>query len=123
MQTTTARRLGALYAALAVAAGAFAAHSLKLPTADAANWETGARYQMYHALALVLCSLLGDRGIPVRAANWCFAIGTPIFSTTLYAMALGGPRWLGAITPLGGTLMIVGWLCLLFGSARTDAST
>ncbi len=108
--------VGACLGGLAVVAGAFGAHGLedRLTEADLQHWETGARYEMYHGLALVLCGLLADRGFRVHVAAWSFLSGTVLFSGTLYGLALGGPRWLGAITPIGGTLLIVGWMGLAF---------
>jgi len=111
-------RLGALSAALAVAAGAFGAHALRerLSEPMLAVFETGARYQMYHALALVAVGLLAMvRGIPSRAlavAGWSFLVGTILFAGSLYALALTGERRLGAITPLGGLAFLVGWVAL-----------
>lgn len=94
--------------ALAVAAGAFAAHGAG-PDA-AALLKTGALYQLVHA---ALAATLRDR----RAAATMLA-GAGLFATTLYVMALGGPRWLGAVTPLGGVAMIAGWLMLAWRGGR-----
>ena len=99
--------LGALLGLLAVAAGAFGAHALEARLAPdrLSIFETAARYQMYHALALIAVSIAAAllRATPslVSAAGWCFVAGTLVFSGSLYVVALGGPRWLGAITPLG----------------------
>ncbi len=107
---------GAVHAAVAVAAGAMAAHALRprLEPRMFEVFETGARYQMYHALALLAVAWLIQQGPSGagQAAGWCFQIGIVLFSGTLYALALGGPKWLGMITPLGGTLFILGWLAL-----------
>ena len=99
--------IGAASGALAVGLGAFAAHGLeaKLAPRMLAVFETGVRYQMYHALALVLVGLFGRAPL----AGWAFVIGTACFSGSLYALALGGPRFFGPITPLGGLAFIVGW--------------
>lgn len=110
-------RAGAILGALAVAAGAFGAHALRdRLDARALGWfETAAHYQIVHALALVAVGLLagsGRAGVATNAAGWSFLVGTLIFAGTLDGLALGGPRWLGAITPIGGTLLIVGWLAL-----------
>lgn len=96
--------LAALSAALAIAAGAFGAHAA---TGAAAEWlRTGAYYQLTHAIAaLALCG----RGQLDRQAVLLLA-GSVGFALTLYAMALGAPHWLGAVTPLGGVAMVVGWL-------------
>ena len=117
--------LGALSAALAVAAGAFGAHALKghLSPEDLSVFETGARYQMYHALALLAVAWAATRwpGSAVHAAGWLFVIGTLLFSGSLYALALSGVRWLGAITPLGGLAFLAGWVCLALGAWRGKA--
>jgi len=99
---------------LDVALGAFGAHALKgrLSPEALAVFETGVRYQAYHALALLLLAAL--RG-PDRAA-WCFVGGIVLFSGSLYALALTGVRWLGAVTPLGGLLFLAGWLLLALKS-------
>jgi len=114
--------LGALSALLAVAAGAFGAHALRslLDPALLAAFETGARYQMYHALALLAVSRAVTRwpGGVTRAAGWLFVAGTLLFSGSLYAMALTGNRSLGAITPLGGVAFMAGWLCLAVAALR-----
>ncbi|MGH7533536.1 MAG: DUF423 domain-containing protein [Gemmatimonadales bacterium] len=117
--------LGALSAALAVAAGAFGAHALKghLSPDDLAVFETGARYQMYHAFALLAVAWAASRwpGGSVHAAGWLFVIGTLLFSGSLYLLALTGVRWLGAITPLGGLAFLAGWVCLAIGAWRGRA--
>ena len=109
-------RLGALSAFIAVAAGAFGAHALRtrLSPELLAVFETGARYQMYHALALLGVAWAVTRwpGPLLIWAGWLFALGTLLFSGSLYALALSGIRWLGAITPLGGVAFLAGWLCL-----------
>jgi uncharacterized membrane protein YgdD (TMEM256/DUF423 family) len=108
--------LGALSALAAVALGAFAAHGLKGRLSDDmfAVFEVGARYQMYHALALFATAWAATRwsGGAVSAAGWLFVAGTVVFSGSLYALALGGPRWLGALTPFGGIAFLAGWLAL-----------
>ncbi len=114
--------LGAASALLAVGAGAFGAHGLRARlTPDLlAVFETAARYQMYHALALLEAAWAVARWPgpwPVRA-GWLFVIGSVVFSGSLYALALSGVRWLGAITPLGGAAFLAGWLCLLLGALR-----
>jgi len=113
---------GALSAFLAVAAGAFGAHALRARLAPdlLTVFETGARYQMYHALALFAVVWASNRwpGIPMRAAGWLFIGGTLVFSGSLYLLALTGARWLGAITPLGGLLFLAGWAALAIGIAK-----
>jgi uncharacterized membrane protein YgdD (TMEM256/DUF423 family) len=114
--------IGALSAAVAVAAGAFGAHALKArfgPDALAV-WETAARYQMYHALALVALGPIAQawRAPALRAAGWLFVAGTVLFSGSLYLLVLTGVRGLGAVTPAGGVALIAGWLCVAWGVAR-----
>jgi uncharacterized membrane protein YgdD (TMEM256/DUF423 family) len=115
--------LGSLSGGLAVALGAFGAHALKdrLVANLLANFETGVRYQMYHALALLAVAWAvtrwPDSNLSV-AAGWLFVAGTVLFSGSLYVMALTGARWLGAVTPLGGVAFAVGWLCLLLTAWR-----
>ena len=77
-------------------------------------WDTAVLYHMVHVLALLFCGLLG-RDAASRAltvAGWCFGLGVLLFSGSLYLLALGGPWWLGPVTPLGGVAFIVGWLSL-----------
>lgn len=110
--------IGALLAGLAVAFGAFAAHGLKARLDDRALaiFETGARYQMYHALALLLVSVLISRAEVgqswLTASGTAFLVGIALFSGSLYALSLSGVKWLGAVAPLGGVALIVGWACL-----------
>lgn len=97
--------LAALSGAVAVAAGAFGAHGA---SGQAAEWlRTGGQYQLIHAVAALVALRLEARG-----PAWLFVVGGAIFAGTLYLMALGLPRWLGAITPIGGALLIGGWLWL-----------
>jgi uncharacterized membrane protein YgdD (TMEM256/DUF423 family) len=105
---------GALWALLGVGLGAFGAHGLKAVASEQslAWWETGARYHIVHAVALVLLGLLQGQRPGGGAAGWAFLLGSAVFSGTLYAMALGGPRWLGAVTPVGGLGLMLGWLLL-----------
>ena len=105
--------LGALNAAIAVAAGAFAAHGLRerLEARALEVFETGARYHMYHALAMVLAGLFAStRG--AATAGWIFQAGIVLFSGSLYALALTDVKVLGAVTPLGGLAFLAGWLWL-----------
>jgi uncharacterized membrane protein YgdD (TMEM256/DUF423 family) len=108
--------LAAISAFLAVAAGAFGAHALRARLAPdlLAVFETGARYQMYHALALVAAAWAVQRwpGALPAWAGWLFVAGTLLFSGSLYALALTGVRWFGAITPFGGVAFLAGWVCL-----------
>lgn len=117
--------IGALFGLVAVAAGAFGAHALEARLAPdrLAIFETAARYQMYHALALVgvawASSALAGSEALTSAAGWAFVIGTLIFCGSLYLLALGGPRWLGAITPIGGLAFITGWALLGVAALRS----
>jgi len=106
---------GAINAAIAVAAGAFAAHALrgKLEPRALEVFETGARYHMYHALAMVLCGLLA-----ATRPGWVFQAGIALFSGSLYALALTDVKVLGAITPLGGVAFLAGWIWLAVNALR-----
>jgi uncharacterized membrane protein YgdD (TMEM256/DUF423 family) len=114
--------LGSLSAFLAVALGAFGAHALKtrLDANLLAVFETGVRYQMIHALALLAVGWAGTRwpGSVLNAGGWLFVAGTLLFSGSLYALSLTGIRWLGAITPLGGVAWLAAWLCLAWAAWR-----
>ncbi len=109
--------LGGIGGFLSVALGAFAAHGLKGKRSDSmlANFQTGAQYQMYHSLALVMTAILikvlGTSAL-LTAAGWLFVVGIVLFSGSLYALSLSGIRKLGAITPLGGLAFLAGWACL-----------
>jgi uncharacterized membrane protein YgdD (TMEM256/DUF423 family) len=112
--------LGSVAAFLAVALGAFGAHGLRgrLSPDMLAVFETGVRYHMYHALALILVALVMGRfsGWLVSTAGWCFVAGIVLFSGSLYALAISGVTMLGAITPLGGLAFLAGWACLAFAA-------
>ena len=114
--------LGALFGSLAVGAGAFGAHALRsrLSVEALAIFETAARYQMYHALALLAAAWVASRwpGGAAHAAGWLFVGGTVVFSGSLYLLALTGARWLGAVTPVGGLALLVGWVALAWAVAR-----
>lgn len=114
---------GALLALLSVMAGAFGAHALKtVVSADYLEvFQTGARYQMYHALALILVALASSLPLSRRLLNWaarCFCVGTLLFSGSLYSLVLTDIHWLGAITPLGGLGFMAGWVCLVAAGWR-----
>ena len=117
---------GAVSAMLAVAAGAFGAHMLKEQVTDVAlqTFETAARYQMYHALALLFAGrfLVRRPHGALLASCWMFLFGTVLFSGSLYGLALTEVRWLGAVTPAGGALFLLGWLCLGVGALRRGHS-
>lgn len=114
--------VGAVHGALTVILGAFGAHALKerLTPDRLELWDTAVLYLALHALALVAYGLF--RTLLVRrsggAAGWCFFFGTVIFSGTVHALALGAPRWLGAVTPIGGVLLIVGWVLFAVETRR-----
>lgn len=100
--------------ASAVLLGAFGAHALRnvLDPMHAGIWETAVRYQFWHALALAGLAVSGRVGRAARIAAWAFALGVLLFSGSLYALALGAPRWIGAITPIGGLGFALGWISL-----------
>jgi uncharacterized membrane protein YgdD (TMEM256/DUF423 family) len=115
--------LGSLSGGMAVALGAFAAHGLRsrLTPDLLASFETGARYQMYHALALLAVAwavMHWTRSVFPSYAGWLFVAGTILFSFSLYLLALTGVRWLGAITPLGGVAFVAGWVSLALAAWR-----
>lgn len=118
--------LGALLAALAVIMGAFGAHALKsrLGADLAAVYRTAVDYHFYHALGLLAVGLAAERRPDVRVLRWAgvlLAGGIVLFSGSLYLLSLGGPRWLGAVTPFGGLAFIGGWLLLAWGALRGRA--
>jgi len=109
--------MGALFAFLGVAFGAFGAHGLRnrLSPDMLAVFETAVRYQMYHSLALLLVGLMMAPmgGTLIRTAGWAFAVGIVLFSGSLYLLTLTGTTTFGAITPIGGLAFLVGWACLI----------
>lgn len=115
--------VGSVAAFLAVALGAFGAHGLRsrLSPEMLAVFETGVRYHMYHALAIIATALVLGRmsGWLVSAAGWCFAAGIVLFSGSLYALALTGVTILGAITPIGGVAFLLGWAFLALAAASS----
>jgi uncharacterized membrane protein YgdD (TMEM256/DUF423 family) len=118
MSTRRILLAGALLGGLGVAAGAFGAHALKdaLGAARLGWWNTAVQYQMWHAVALLALAAL-----PVPRRGFAAALlvsGTIVFAGTLYIMALTGLRWLGAVTPIGGLLMIAGWAVLAWSAWR-----
>jgi uncharacterized membrane protein YgdD (TMEM256/DUF423 family) len=112
----------AFSAAISVAAGAFGAHALKarLPPDLLAVFETGARYEMYHAIGLALAAWAVARfsAAPAAWAGGLFLAGTLLFSGSLYALALTGVRSFGAVTPFGGVAFIAGWIALAVSALR-----
>ncbi len=111
---------GSLLALVGVAAGAFGAHWLEgyVEPDLLSSFETGSRYQMYHALALFAVAWVASRWRQRAAAwaGWAFVVGTVLFSGSLYLMALTGQRWLGAVTPLGGVGFLSGWALLAWAA-------
>lgn len=108
--------LGSVNAALAVTLGAFGTHGLKarVDASMLAIWNTASEYHFYHALGLLLVGIIAKQfgATSSVAAGWVMLAGMLIFSGSLYLLVLTGQRWLGAITPLGGTALIVAWLML-----------
>lgn len=116
--------MGSVLAGLAVVAGAFGTHGLKskITPEDIAVFETAVKYQMYHALALLIIGLMGFNFSPI-VIKWpaiLMSVGVLIFSGSLYAIVLGGIRWMGAVTPLGGILLIVSWLLLAYNIYKSS---
>ena len=117
MQTIV--RIGAALGFFGVALGAFGAHALKerLGAAGLATYHTGVEYHLVHGLAILLVAALSDRIVEEKRAiliSRLFAVGIILFSGSLYALAITGTRWLGAITPLGGVCFLTGWALLAF---------
>lgn len=114
--------VGALFCAASVTAGAFGAHGLesRLDAGELGLWETAARYLMYGGLSLlvvgVVMQLNAQKAFGYAAV--LLAVGSAVFSATIFALALGGPRWLGAVTPLGGAGMIAGLLLFAWTAFR-----
>lgn len=107
----------------AVALGAFGAHGLKqrLSADMMAVYETAVQYHFYHTLALLAVALLLQQGVQsaaLKASVWLFGLGIVVFSGSLYALALSGVKVLGAITPIGGVLFLLGWACLAYAGFR-----
>ncbi len=114
-------KLGGILGGLSVMFGAFGAHSLKerLTEKSLATFQTGVLYQFMHSLALILVGLLAmqfaeEHQKKVQRPGWFFLAGIVLFSGSLYSLALGGPRWLGPVTPLGGLSFMIGWFLLAF---------
>ncbi len=117
--------IGAVLGGLAVVLGAFGAHGLEdylIKENQSANYETAVRYQMYHALTLVLVGTLGDRrpAKALRVAGWCFTAGVIVFCGALYGIALARVSQLGMVAPIGGALLIAGWTALAVEMLRAQ---
>lgn len=112
-----------LVGASAVVCGALGAHYLEWMGARGLDlWRTAVGYHFWHALAFSLGAFVAPRGRARCLALWAFLVGVVLFCGSLYALALGAPHWLGAVTPLGGLAFVIGWLALgnSFGSRRAD---
>ncbi|MBO1048951.1 MAG: DUF423 domain-containing protein [Dolichospermum sp. UKL201] len=115
--------IAAIFGGLSVAGGAFGAHALreKISERSLEIFDTGARYQMYHALALLLVAMLMSRldspPTTLLVSGWLFIIGVVIFSGSLYALSLTGIKSLGAVAPLGGLALMLGWAALAVAGA------
>lgn len=130
--------LGAVSALVAVATGAFGVHGLPKYFAELydkpevaermlRNWETAARYEMYHALGMLAvawaCSRFTSANKLLSNSGWCFLAGTILFSGSLYVLCLTGQFWLGMITPIGGVAFMTGWLLLAIAAYKQPAGT
>lgn len=111
--------VGALIAALTVAAGAFGAHALRgtISPERLATFETAIQYAMFHVTGILVVAILGQRLERrwAHASGWLFIIGVVLFCGAVAALSVGGPRWLGMVAPVGGTALILGWICLAIG--------
>lgn len=119
--------IAAINGFVAVLIGAFAAHGLKRTLAPEMIEvvKTGAQYQMYHALALMMVALLllhKPSAVGLKASGLAFILGTLMFSGSLYALAMGVPGWLGPVTPIGGLCFLVGWVLLAVAGWRIKTS-
>lgn len=120
---------GAVHGFLAVAFGAFGAHALKsiLDDYSAGIWDTGVQYQMFHAAALVLVGILSSKGLlgeskQLTIAKNCFNIGIFFFTGSLFVLAITGIKWLGAITPIGGVLFLIGWAMIIVAAKKANTT-
>jgi len=113
--------LAGLLGFLGVGLGAFGAHGLEARLTGEAEawWQTATLYLLVHAAAGLAVALSGHGGV-LRAGGWAMLLGAALFAATLYAMALGAPRWLGAVTPLGGLGMLAGWGCVIAGAVLSS---
>ena len=120
MRASTCLRTGACFAGLAVLLGAFAAHAMKahFPAEQLTTFETGVRWQMFHALALLLCAAFAAPGRRLAIAAWCFTAGIVLFSGSLYGYVLLEWKWLVALTPIGGITFVLGWIVLATTAGR-----
>ena len=119
--------VGCLLAGIGVAVGAFGAHGLKELLAENGRtdvFETAVKYQFYHAFAIIVVGLLSERGANkwYRISFICFFTGILFFSGALYTLAVTNQAILGAVAPIGGTLLMAGWVCLILGIRKTPAT-
>ena len=114
--------IAAINMAIAVALGAFGVHGLKamVSTQQLEWWQTATLYWFIHGLGLLLVGILIRLNYATQTTAWLLQVGVIIFAGSLYAMTLGAPRWFGAITPIGGVLMIAGWLWLAVTTSRLN---
>ena len=117
--------IGAIFGGTAVALGAFGAHALKgaIEPRMLEVFQTAVRYQMFHVVAFFVTGVLYQKnptGV-LEKAGYCFLFGTLAFSLSLYALSLSGIKWLGAITPLGGVLLMIGWFLLTLYSIKNSS--
>lgn len=121
--TTTWTRTAAVLGFLGVGLGAFGAHGLEgtATPEELGWWETATLYHLLHVAPLLVLDRLPARPA-VRVAGWALTAGVVVFAGTLYAMGLGGPTWLGAVTPFGGVALMVGWAALAYASTARTAS-
>ena len=113
----------ALNGFLAVALGAFGSHGLKSRLSEhyLGVWQTAVQYHFYHALILGVVAILWHKSADngwLNSSGYLFIAGIPLFCGSLYWLALGGPRWLGPVTPMGGLCFLLGWLCLMVSALR-----
>ncbi|MCG9760053.1 MULTISPECIES: DUF423 domain-containing protein [unclassified Pseudoalteromonas] len=114
--------IGSVFCLLSVALGAFAAHGLKGRLSDYAIgiFNTAAQYQMTHGLAIIATAFLIKWGLKVQIAGGFFIAGVLLFSGSLYLLALTGMKWLGPITPIGGTCFLIAWILLIVQAAKSS---
>ncbi len=120
LQPAVLQALAGVCGFLGVALGAFGAHGLKahLSAEQLQTWQTAVQYHLIHSVALLGVAILMHQAPKplIGGAGACFLLGIVLFSGSLYGLALGGPRWLGPITPLGGLMFLLGWLLLTLGA-------